>query len=71
MFAIHDRVPLLSGYGTTKVLRNGSSENKRRSCRGLLMPTALRNIRQGHSGKHVLALSFSGFEPESEITIRR
>src|SRR5580704_12598233 len=27
MFAIHDRVPLLSGYGTTKELRSGSSEN--------------------------------------------
>jgi hypothetical protein len=29
------------------------------------MPTALRNVRyQGQSGKHVLALSFSGFDPE-------
>jgi hypothetical protein len=28
------------------------------------MPTALRNVRyQGQSGKHVLALSFSGFDP--------
>src|ERR1700750_356707 len=27
MFAIHDRVPLLSGYGTTKELGRGSSEN--------------------------------------------
>jgi hypothetical protein len=27
------------------------------------MPTALRNVRsQGQSGKHLLALSFSGFE---------
>jgi hypothetical protein len=29
------------------------------------MPTALRNVRyQGQSGKHVLASSFSGFDPE-------
>ena len=28
------------------------------------MPTALRDVRsQGQSGKHVLALSFSGFDP--------
>jgi hypothetical protein len=28
------------------------------------MPTALRNVRyQGQSGKHVLASSFSGFDP--------
>ena len=32
------------------------------------MPTALRNVRyQGQSGKHVLALSFSGFDPEQTI----
>jgi hypothetical protein len=29
------------------------------------MPTALRNVRsQGQSGKHLLALSFSAFDPE-------
>jgi hypothetical protein len=29
------------------------------------MPTALRDVRsQGQSGKHMLALSFSGFDPE-------
>jgi hypothetical protein len=28
MFAIHDRVPLLVGFGTTKELRSGSSKNK-------------------------------------------
>jgi len=29
------------------------------------MPTTLRDVRfQGQSGKHVLALSFSGFDPE-------
>jgi hypothetical protein len=28
------------------------------------MPTALRNVRyQGQSGSHMLALSFSGFDP--------
>jgi hypothetical protein len=28
------------------------------------MPTALRDVRsQGQSGKHILALSFSGFDP--------
>jgi len=28
------------------------------------MPTALRDVRsQGQSGKHLLALSFSGFDP--------
>ncbi len=29
------------------------------------MPTLFRNVRsQGQSGKHVLALSFSGFDPK-------
>jgi hypothetical protein len=29
------------------------------------MPTALRNVRsQGQSGKHLLSLSFSGFDPD-------
>jgi hypothetical protein len=29
------------------------------------MPTALRNVRyQGQSGSHMLALSFSGFDPK-------
>jgi hypothetical protein len=29
------------------------------------MPTALRDVRsQGQSGKHMLALSFSGFDPK-------
>jgi hypothetical protein len=29
------------------------------------MPTALGNVRhQGHSKRHLLALSFSGFDPE-------
>src|SRR6266849_489971 len=32
------------------------------------MPTALRNVRyQGQSGKHLLSLSFSGFDPISDI----
>ena len=32
------------------------------------MPTALRNVRsQGQSGKHLLALSFSGFDPEPTL----
>ena len=32
------------------------------------MPTALRNVRfQGQSGKHVLALSFSGFDPIASV----
>jgi hypothetical protein len=32
------------------------------------MPTALRDVRsQGQSGKHMLALSFSGFDPISDI----
>jgi hypothetical protein len=31
------------------------------------MPTALRDVRsQGQSGKHLLALSFSGFDPEED-----
>ena len=31
------------------------------------MPTALRDVRsQGQSGKHLLALSFSGFDPEAD-----
>jgi hypothetical protein len=30
------------------------------------MPTALRDVRsQGQSGKHMLALSFSGFDPKA------
>jgi hypothetical protein len=32
------------------------------------MPTALRDVRsQGQSGKHMLALSFSGFDPIGDI----
>src|ERR1700692_2564883 len=32
------------------------------------MPTALRDVRsQGQSGKHILALSFSGFDPQRTI----
>src|SRR5258707_5762032 len=32
------------------------------------MPTASRNVRsQGQSGKHLLVLSFSGFDPLSEV----
>ena len=32
------------------------------------MPTALRNVRsRGQSGKHVLALSFSGFDPKADV----
>jgi hypothetical protein len=32
------------------------------------MPTALGNVRsQGRSGKHLLALSFSGFDPEKTL----
>ncbi len=27
------------------------------------MPTVFRDVRQGQSGKHLLALSFSGFDP--------
>ena len=35
------------------------------------MPTALRNVRyQGQSGKHVLALSFSGFDPGCVKTLK-
>ena len=34
------------------------------------MPTLLRNVRsQGQSGKHVLALSFSGFDPKETSII--
>jgi hypothetical protein len=34
------------------------------------MPTQLRDVRsQGQSGKHMLALSFSGFDPISDIGI--
>jgi hypothetical protein len=33
------------------------------------MPTALRDVRsQGQSGKHLLALSFSGFDPAADIS---
>jgi hypothetical protein len=33
------------------------------------MPTALRNVRsQGQSGKHMLALSFSGFDPKATLS---
>jgi hypothetical protein len=33
------------------------------------MPTALRNVRsQGQSGKHMLALSFSGFGPTADLS---
>jgi hypothetical protein len=33
------------------------------------MPTALRDVRsQGQSGKHMLALSFSGFDPTADIS---
>jgi hypothetical protein len=32
------------------------------------MPTALRDVRsQGQSGKHLLALSFSAFDPNADI----
>jgi len=32
------------------------------------MPTLLRNVRsQGQSGKHLLALSFSGFDPADGV----
>jgi hypothetical protein len=32
------------------------------------MPTALRDVRsQGQSGKHMLALSFSGFDPNRKF----
>jgi hypothetical protein len=32
------------------------------------MPTALRDVRsQGQSGKHMLALSFSGFDPATDL----
>jgi hypothetical protein len=32
------------------------------------MPTALRDVRsQGQSGKHLLALSFSGFDPTETL----
>jgi hypothetical protein len=32
------------------------------------MPTALRNVRyRRQSGKHLLALSFSGFDPEPTL----
>jgi hypothetical protein len=34
------------------------------------MPTPLRDVRsQGQSGKHLLALSFSGFDPVSDVGI--
>jgi hypothetical protein len=34
------------------------------------MPNALRNVRsQGQSGKHLLALSFSGFDPTPTFTL--
>jgi len=34
------------------------------------MPTALRDVRsQGQSGKHILALSFSGFDPEETLRL--
>jgi hypothetical protein len=35
------------------------------------MPTALRNVRYWlNSGKHMLALSFSGFDPTATFTVR-
>src|SRR5258705_7129092 len=34
------------------------------------MPTALRNVRsRGQSGKHLLALSFSGFDPSATSAV--
>ena len=41
-----------------------------RSCHGTDMPTALGNVRsQGRSGKHLLALSFFGFDPEQTSSL--
>ena len=36
------------------------------------MPTALRNVRsQGQSGKHVLVVSFSGFDPSGTLAAKK
>jgi hypothetical protein len=36
------------------------------------MPTALRDVRsQGQSGKHLLSLSFSGFDPNRTLVLIR
>jgi len=35
------------------------------------MPTAVRDVRsQGQSGKHILALSFSGFDPTATLAVQ-
>jgi hypothetical protein len=34
------------------------------------MPTAMRDVRsQGQSGKHILAVSFSGFDPSETLSL--
>ena len=64
---VHD--PVTSGELAGALSRCLNSRNERlwndRSWHETDMPTPLRNVRsRGQSGKHLLALSFSGFDPE-------